>query len=119
VTVTKNLALVTTTKEKMEGYIKKKCERAKLAHHIQKTKGRLRTKDFLEIVEKGGILNCPINRKDILAAEDFFGTDIGSIKGKLQGEKCKTLKTTPTSSSTQQMLHTSIKMSPYASTLCL
>jgi len=87
VTVTKNLALVTTTKEKMEGYTKKKCERAKLAHHIQKTKGRLHTKDFLEIVEKGGILNCLINRIDILAAKDIFGTDIGSIKGKTTRRK--------------------------------
>ena len=63
VTVTNDLALVTTTKEKMEGYTKKECERAKLARHIQKTIGRPSTKDFLEIVEKGGILNCPINRK--------------------------------------------------------
>jgi len=38
VTVTNNLALVTTTKEKMEGYTKKDCERAKLAHHIQKNR---------------------------------------------------------------------------------
>jgi len=51
-TITNNLALVTTTKEKMEGYTKKACERAKLAHHIQKSIGRPSTKDFLEIVEK-------------------------------------------------------------------
>ena len=59
-------------KRKMEGYTKKACERAKLAHHIQKTIGHPSTKDFLEIVGKVGILNCPINRKDILAAEDIL-----------------------------------------------
>jgi len=38
------------------------------------------TKDLLEIVEKGGILNCPMCKSDRLAAEDIFGADIGSIK---------------------------------------
>ena len=32
-------------------------------------------------------MNCPINRKDILAAEDIFGKDIGSIKGKTTRRK--------------------------------
>ena len=80
--VKNNVTLVTTTKEKMDGYTKKACERAELARHIQKTIGRPSTKDFLEIIEKGGIVNCPIDKSDILAAEDIFGSDIGSIKGK-------------------------------------
>jgi len=36
----------------------------------------------MEIVERNLLPNCPINRKDILAAEDIFGPDLGIIKGK-------------------------------------
>jgi hypothetical protein len=37
---------------------------------------------FLQIIDNNLLSNCPINRRDILAAEDIFGPEIGSLKGK-------------------------------------
>ena len=34
-------------------------------------------------------MNCPINKSDILAAEDIFGSNIGSIKGKTTRRKMR------------------------------
>jgi hypothetical protein len=45
------------------------------------------TKDFLRIVARNQLPNCPITRDDILAAEDIFGPDIGSLKGKTTRRK--------------------------------
>jgi hypothetical protein len=36
----------------------------------------------LNIVKGGMLRNCPITRADILAAEDIFGPNMGSLKGK-------------------------------------
>jgi len=52
--------MVNTTEDEIQGY-KKVLEQAKLAPHFQKPKGHTSTKDFLEIVERGLIPNCPIN----------------------------------------------------------
>jgi hypothetical protein len=34
------------------------------------------------LANKGRIVNCDVTRQDILNAEDIFGPDIGSLKGK-------------------------------------
>jgi hypothetical protein len=36
----------------------------------------------LELANKGRILNCDVTRQDIINAEDIFGPDPGSLKGK-------------------------------------
>jgi hypothetical protein len=41
------------------------------------------TWDFLKIVEHNLIPNCPIGCSDILAAEDIFGLNVDSLKGKM------------------------------------
>ena len=63
-------------------YSRRDYEKAVLARKIQKTLFRPSTADFIRIVEKNQLPNCPIGRKDILAAEDIFGPDVGSLKGK-------------------------------------
>jgi hypothetical protein len=37
---------------------------------------------YLELATKGRILNCDVTRQDILNAEDIFGPNHGSLKGK-------------------------------------
>jgi hypothetical protein len=57
-------------------------QRAVKARTIQKRIGRPSTKRYMELANEGRILNCDITRQDILNAEDIFGPDVGSLKGK-------------------------------------
>lgn len=37
---------------------------------------------LLEIIDNNLIANCPVTREDVMAAEDLFGPNLGSLKGK-------------------------------------
>ena len=39
-------------------------------------------RDYIRYVENNLIPNCPVTRRDIVAAKHIFGPDIGSLKGK-------------------------------------
>ena len=39
-------------------------------------------KDYIRIADKNLMLNCPVTCRDILAAEDIFEPNLGSLKGK-------------------------------------
>ena len=55
---------------------------AVLAWKVQKITGHPSTQDFIKIVNKHLLPNCPINHQAILAAKHIFGKDLGSLKGK-------------------------------------
>jgi hypothetical protein len=40
------------------------------------------TKDLKQIIAKNQLLSCAVTRADVMAAEDIFGPDLGSLKGK-------------------------------------
>jgi hypothetical protein len=40
------------------------------------------TQDFLKLIDKNLILNCPIERGEVLAAEGIFGPNVHALKGK-------------------------------------
>jgi hypothetical protein len=53
-----------------------------LARKIQKIIGRLSTRQYLQIIRNNLLPNCPVTYHDVLAAEDIFGPDIGSLRDK-------------------------------------
>ena len=53
-----------------------------LACKIQKIVWKPTTQAFIYFIENNLLPNCPVNRRDVLRAEQIFGPDIGSLKGK-------------------------------------
>jgi hypothetical protein len=76
------VAMINTVQENKNRYTQRDYSRAVLARKIQATIGRPSTRQFIDIVERNLLPNCPITRQDILTAEHIFGPDVGSLKGK-------------------------------------
>jgi hypothetical protein len=74
--------LVTTVDNNKSKYTKAEVSRAEVARKLQTSIGRPSTRDFVRIVNSNLLPNCPVSKRDIMAAEDIFGPDIGSVKGK-------------------------------------
>jgi hypothetical protein len=83
----KGAVMVDTVASKKSRHTNEDYSRAILARQLQIRVGHPSTKDFLWIVARNQLPNCPITRDDILAAEDIFGPDIGSLKGKMTRRK--------------------------------
>ena len=81
------VTLITTVNDKRNNYTNEDYLRAIKARELQIAIGRPNTKDFLRIIGDKLLNNCPINKADIMAAEDIFGSDIGSLKGKTTRKK--------------------------------
>ena len=73
---------IVTVAERKHKYTVRAYRQALLARRLQDTIGRPSTRDFAKIVEGGMLQNCPVTREDIAAAEDIFGPNLGSLKGK-------------------------------------
>ena len=82
VTGTNNTVLVTTVVDNVSNISNADYAQAMLARKIQKIIGRPTTQTFIDIIENNLLPNCPVNRRDVLRAEQIFGPDIGSLKGK-------------------------------------
>jgi hypothetical protein len=83
----KGAVMVDTVASKKSRYTNEDYSQAVVARQLQIRVGRPSTKDFLRIVARNQLPNCPITRDDILAAEDIFGLDVGSLKGKTTRRK--------------------------------
>ena len=53
-----------------------------LACNIQKMIGKRTAREYLKIIERNLLPNCPVTREDILLADKIFGPYVGSLKGK-------------------------------------
>jgi hypothetical protein len=56
--------------------------RAVTARKFQDQIGWPPLRNLLEIIDKNQIVDCPVMREDVMAAEDIFGLNLGSLKGK-------------------------------------
>jgi hypothetical protein len=83
-TKTTGAALVTTVlADKKSKYSNRDYSRAVLARKIQNIIGRPSTQTYSRIVQEQQLCNwCPVTNEDIVAAEDIFGPNVGSLEGK-------------------------------------
>ena len=84
---TDGVTLINTVANNCSSYTNRDYSRAVLARKLQKIIGQPSTCTFLTIVEKNLLPNCPITRKDILAAAAIFGCNVGFLKGKTVWQK--------------------------------
>jgi hypothetical protein len=80
--VNQDAVFITTIADKQYKYSNRDYLQATLARKIQKIIGRPSTNQFLKIIRNNLLPNYPIQCRNVLAAEDIFGPDLGSLKGK-------------------------------------
>jgi hypothetical protein len=73
---------IETVDNKKSSYTARSYSRAVAARKFQDQIGRPPLRNLLEIIDKNLVVDCPITREDVMAAEDIFGTNLGSLKGK-------------------------------------
>jgi hypothetical protein len=79
--------LVNTVAENRSKYTVRAYSQAVAARKLQDTIGRPSDRDFKKIVAGESMRNCPIVSSDIVRAEDIFGKNLGSLKGKTVRQK--------------------------------
>jgi len=79
--------LVNTVEDKRSIYTECNYSRAVFACKVQNQIGRPSLWDYLKIIEGNLLHNCPVTCADIMAAEDIFGPNLGSLKGKTVRKK--------------------------------
>lgn len=73
---------ITTVDDQKSKYTVRSYSRAVKARKFQDLISRPPLRKLLEIIDKNLIADCPITREDVMVAEDIFGTNLGSLKGK-------------------------------------
>ena len=79
---TKALIFVETTEDKKEKHSCRTYKQALVARKLQNKMGYPSNATFIKIVESGQLLNCPVTRANIVAAEDILGPNVGALQGK-------------------------------------
>ena len=79
---TSDTVLVTTVADNASNFSNADYSQALLARKLQKIIGRPTTRSFIHFIENNLLPNCPVTRRDVLMAEQIFGPDVGSLKGK-------------------------------------
>ena len=59
---------------------------------MQRAIGRPSLKNYIDIVEKNLLPNCPVMKQDIITAENIFGPDLGILKGKMVRKKTEQVR---------------------------
>ncbi|MDG7001628.1 MAG: hypothetical protein JRN15_21225, partial [Nitrososphaerota archaeon] len=74
--------LVNTVADNRSKYSNQDYLRAVKARELQVKIGRPSIREFIKIVNDNLLPDCPVTKADIMAAEDIFGPEIGTLKGK-------------------------------------
>ena len=81
------MALVNTIDKNKMFFTQKQYQRAKKARELFHALGTPSIKDFKNVIITNAIANNPVNQEDIDLAQQIFGEDIGSLKGKTTRKK--------------------------------
>ena len=84
---TTGMTLVQTVSENEQFYTPRQISRAKAARELYEMIGRPSLHDYLGVVNNRLLPNIKVTAKDIMAPEEIFGKDLGSIKGKTTRDK--------------------------------
>ena len=73
---------VNTVKDNKKNFTNNDYLWAVRARELQVMVRRPSDKDFIRILKTSSLPNCPITPRDVLIANELFGPDVGSLKGK-------------------------------------
>ena len=75
-------SLVEIVAENRSNFTTQQFERAKIARKLYHNVGAPSIENFKKLIQMNAIKNCPVTINDIKIAEQIFGKDISTIKGK-------------------------------------
>jgi len=84
--------LVNTVANNRTNYTNDDYRRAVQARELQIKIGQPSLRDYTRIVTENYLPNCPVMKANILVAENIFGPDVGSLKGKTTRRNPHTVK---------------------------
>ena len=84
--------LINTIEDNKSSYTRCLYLRAKLARKLQRIIVRPSVKTLKRIIGRNLFTNCPVNISEVSAAEDIFGPDEGSLRGKTVSNKDQEVK---------------------------
>ena len=90
------MALINTIAANKSRYTKRDYLCAVSARKTQNMIGRPSVPDYIRIVDNRLLRNCPVTRDDIIAVEDIFGPNLGSLKGKMTRRRSPQVRMTVT-----------------------
>lgn len=76
------IAAVTTVEDNMTKYSKREIAGAQNAKELMRQLGYPSSRDLMDLIKSGGILNSSVTAQDVYRASQIFGADLASLKGK-------------------------------------
>ena len=81
--------LIDTVKENRSGYTQNQFTRAVRARELYHLLGAPTLDNYKGFIKMNGVHNCPVRLEDIKIAENIFGPDMATLKGKSTRQKPK------------------------------
>ena len=104
------VAAVTTVDDNMSKYSKREIAGAENARELMRQLGYPSSRDLMDLIKSGGIINSNVTAQDVYRASQIFGADLASLKGKTVTTKPEPAKIEYIPKPTQEelTLHTDI-----------
>ena len=73
---------IQTVAEQKSRYTRRDVRNAERARELQDMLGRPTSRSLIQMIKMNSLPNCPVTVDDVIAADDIFGPNLGSLKGK-------------------------------------